>query len=375
MSIVVAPDFTLLEEGDHTVLAVSGDWIVSEIGKLDARLRDILESQKPNVLNVRGLGRIDTAGAYIIYRTLHSQTELKLEGEHETVVDLIDQVRAVSSPPPKESRRSFGAKEVFERIGLGTKNALDEGRNTLSFFGETLVTSAKMIAKPEKMRWTSMFSVMERAGFDAIPIIAFLSFFIGIVLAYMGAFTLSSYGGGAEVWTVEMVGFIVMREFGVLVTAIILAGRTNSAFTAQIGAMRMRQEVDAMRTLGLSPMEVLVVPRIFALVLMMPILVFIAVLAALFGAMVVCWISLEINPTVFVQRTQDFVPVQNFWVGMSKAPVFGLVVAMIGCRQGLMVRGSVQSLGSRTTTSVVQALFSIIVINAIFAITFMELGI
>jgi len=172
-----------------------------------------------------------------------------------------------------------------------------------------------------------------------------------------------------------MVGFIVMREFGVLVTAIILAGRTNSAFTAQIGAMRMRQEVDAMRTLGLSPMEVLVVPRVIALVIMTPILTFISVLSALFGALMICWFSLDVNPSVFIQRTQDYVPLQNFWIGLSKAPVFGFVVAMIGCRQGLAVEGSVQSLGSRTTTSVVQALFSIIVINAIFAIFYMELGI
>jgi len=378
MSTDHTPDFTLSEEGGRTVFAVTGDWIVSEIGKIDARLRALASRNMPVVLDISALHKIDTAGAYILDRTLQAmgiEGAPVVEGAHKSAEELIARVRLARQTPPDGERPHFGVKAAVERIGRGTQHMLEEGWSTLSFFGETLVTTARMIANPLKMRWTALFSVMERAGFDAIPIIAFLSFFIGIVLAYMGAFTLSSYGGGAEVWTVEMVGFIVMREFGVLITAIILAGRTNSAFTAQIGAMGMRQEVDAMRTLGLSPVEVLVVPRVIALVIMTPILTFVSVLSALFGALMICWFSLDVNPSVFVQRTQDYVPLQNFWVGLSKAPVFGFVVAMIGCRQGLSVEGSVQSLGARTTTSVVQALFSIIVINAFFAIFYMELGI
>lgn len=378
MSTDHAPSFTLSGESGRTVLAVAGDWVVSEIGKIDAALRDLGVRHALSVLDVNALRKIDTAGAYVLSRTFQaggSGGAMVIEGAHETAAELIERVRFTGNTPPEAEAPHFGVIATLERIGRGAQHVLDEAWSTISFFGETIATTARMIANPLKMRWTALFSVMERAGFDAIPIIAFLSFFIGIVLAYMGAFILSSYGGGAEVWTVEMVGFIVMREFGVLVTAIILAGRTNSAFTAQIGAMRMRQEVDAMRTLGLSPMEVLVVPRVVALVLMTPILTFIAVLSALFGALMICWISLDVNPSVFVQRTQDYVPVQNFWVGLSKAPIFGFMVAMIGCRQGLSVEGSVQSLGSRTTTSVVQALFAIIVINAFFAIFYMELGI
>lgn len=380
MSKANAPEFTLDEEGGRTVLAVTGDWIVSEIGVLDADLRLLATGSNEISLDVSELGKLDTAGAYILDRTLRGGVDgtadsLEILGEHPTAKELILRVRGANEAPSEEARTPLGFTDLLARVGKHSHHLAEEAASTLSFFGETLATCARLIANPARMRWTSVFAVMERAGFDAIPIVAFLSFFIGIVLAYMGAFTLSAYGGGAEVWTVEMVGFIVMREFGVLVTAIILAGRTNSAFTAQIGAMRMRQEVDAMQTLGLSPMEVLVAPRIFALVIMTPILTFIAVLSALMGALFICWVGLDINPSVFLQRTQDYVPLQNFWVGMSKAPIYGLVVALIGCRQGLSVEGSVQSLGSRTTSSVVQALFSIIVINAIFAIFYMEMDI
>ena len=375
-----APEFTLAQEGERTVLAVSGDWVVSEIGALDEKLRALPAGKSHITLDVANLGELDTAGAYLIDRTLRTHDiddtkELDLRGDHETAESLILRVRGARLTEEKPPQAPFGFKQFLERVGLASRDIVNEGWNTLSFFGETLVTCGRLILNPVRMRWTSTFSVMERAGFDAIPIVALLSFFIGIVLAYMGSFTLSAYGGGAEVFTVELVGVAVMREFGVLITAIILAGRTNSAFTAQIGAMQMRQEVDAMKTLGLSPMEVLVAPRVFALVLMTPVLTFIAVLAGLFGGMFISWIGLDINPTVFLGRTQDYVPIQNFWVGMSKAPIFGLVVALIGCRQGLSVRGSVNSLGSRTTTSVVQALFSIIVIDAVFAVFYMEIGI
>lgn len=380
MSTATAPQFTLTKEGGRTVIAVTGDWIVSEIGALDEELRAIAGDLQSLAIDVSALGRLDTAGAFILDRTMRGRggldsSRFEIIGEHPTAEELIMRVHGASAPVAPKPRVSFGFIDAFASVGQHTKHLFEVAASTLSFFGETLITCARLITNPRRMRWTSMFSVMERAGFDAIPIVAFLSFFIGIVLAYMGAFTLSAYGGGAEVFAVELVGVSVMREFGVLLTAIILAGRTNSAFTAQIGAMRMRQEVDAMQTLGLSPMEVLVVPRIFALVIMTPILTFVAVIAGLAGGMMTCWIGLDINPTVFLQRTQDYVPLQNFWVGISKAPIFGLIVALIGCRQGLEVTGSVQSLGSRTTTSVVEALFSIIVIDAIFAIFYMEMGI
>jgi phospholipid/cholesterol/gamma-HCH transport system permease protein len=167
----------------------------------------------------------------------------------------------------------------------------------------------------------------------------------------------------------------MLREFGVVLTGIVLAGRTNSSFTAQIGTMKMRQEIDAMQTLGLKPMDVLVAPRVLAMLVMTPILTFVATLAGVAGGMAVAWASLDINPAVFLERMRNSVPIDQFWVGMSKSPVFGLIVALIACRQGLQVGGSVQSLGKATTTSVVQGIFAIIVLDALFAIFYMELGI
>jgi len=193
------------------------------------------------------------------------------------------------------------------------------------------------------------------------------------VVAFIGATTLSQFG--ATIFVVELVGFGILRELGGVLVAIIIAGRTNSAFTAQIGAMKMRQEIDAMGTLGLDPLRVIVAPRVLAMMIMLPVLTFIGMLTAIAGGMTVGWLVLEINPTVFFNRLQDTVPIDQFWIGMSKAPVFGLAIALIGCRQGLEVGGSVQSLGHHTTKSVVQALFAIIVIDALFAIFYMEMGI
>jgi phospholipid/cholesterol/gamma-HCH transport system permease protein len=206
-----------------------------------------------------------------------------------------------------------------------------------------------------------------------MPIIAFLSFFVGLVIAFIGATLLSDFG--LEVFTVQLIGFAVLREFGVVLTGIVLAGRTNSSFTAQIGSMKMRQEIDAMQTLGLKAMDVIVAPRVLAMLVMTPVLTFVATISGIAGGMAVCWGTLDIPPAVFLEQMRAAVTLDQFWVGMSKSPVFGLVVALIACRQGLQVGGSVQSLGKATTTSVVQAIFAIIVIDALFAIFYMEMGI
>ena len=262
---------------------------------------------------------------------------------------------------------------MLERTGEGFLNIVTEAIATLAFLGETLVTCVRLLLSPWKLRWTSIVAVMEEAGLDALPIIAFLSFFVGMVVAFIGASTLSDFD--LQIYTVELIGYSELREFGVVLTGIVLAGRTNSSFTAQIGTMKMRQEIDAMQTLGLKPMEVLVAPRIIAMVIMTPVLAFVATLAGIAGGIMVGWLSLDINPGVFIERLRTSVPLDQFWVGMSKAPVFGFVCALIACRQGLNVGGSVQSLGHSTTTSVVQALFAIIVLDAMFAVFYMEMGI
>jgi phospholipid/cholesterol/gamma-HCH transport system permease protein len=377
MNEAVDPDFALDDRGERPVLSVTGDWVVATLATIDQRLRDLKLAQNGVILDVSGLGRVDTAGAFVLDRTLRQASDAGLsvvQGEHDIARSLIEQIGAVSDPCDDARRPGHSAIDLLERLGKGTIGAANELIATLSFLGQTVLTMLRLLfVQPAKMRWTSIVAVMEEAGLDAIPIVAFLTFFVGMVVAFIGATTLQAFD--LEIYTVELIGYSMLREFGVILTGIVLAGRTNSSFTAQIGTMKMRQELDAMKTLGLSPMEVLVVPRVLAMLLMTPMLAFAATLAGMAGGMMVGWLTLDISPAMFLDRIRNAVPMDQFWIGMSKAPVFGFVLALIGCRQGLLVGGSVQSLGSRTTSSVVQAIFAVIVIDALFAIFYMELGI
>ena len=372
------PDFKFEADGARGRLTLKGDWTIHTIRDVSEALHKLTPGTLDTVeADCSALGRLDTAGAYILDRFAcrAGAGEIVAVSASDQVESLLDQAAELrpESHDYETAKTEYGFVDLLERTGRTVMHFLEETTATLAFLGETVASMARMSVQPAKMRWTALVSVMEDSGLDAVPIVAFLSFFVGMVIAFIGATTLSEFG--ATIFTVELVGIAVLREFAVILTAIILAGRTNSAFTAQIGAMRMRQEVDAMVTLGLNPMDVLVVPRAFAMLVMTPVLTMVAILFGIGGGAFVSWLALDINPTVFVNRLQNYVPIENFWVGMSKAPVFGLVVALIGCRQGLLVGGSVQSLGRSTTKSVVQALFSIIVIDALFAIFYMELGI
>ena len=376
---VVTPVFELIG-GDRPRLVLQGDWVVLNLASVDEKLRGLAETtghQRLSEVDVSGVDRLDTAGAFLIDRTLRDLGGTpQLVGAGEEVTSLLGQARTLATQEehaPLVIEEGHGFVDLLERTGRNAEHLWEEAMESLSFLGGTLVAISQVIWRPARMRWTALVSVMEDAGLDAVPIIAFLSFFVGMVVAFIGATTLSQFG--ATIFVVELVGFGVLRELGGVLVAIIIAGRTNSAFTAQIGAMKMRQEIDAMQTLGLDPMNVIVAPRVLAMMLMVPVLTFIGMLTAIAGGMTVGWLVLEINPTVFFNRLQDTVPLTQFWIGMSKAPVFGLAIALIGCRQGLEVGGSVQSLGHHTTKSVGQALFAIIVIDALFAIFYMELGV
>jgi len=226
---------------------------------------------------------------------------------------------------------------------------------------------------PRRIRWPALVALVERAGLDAIPIVALTSFFIGAVIALLGINQLRQFG--AEVFSVELIGIAVLREFGIVITAVLLAGRSASAFAAELGSMKMNQEIDAMQVLGVDPFEALVFPRFGALLISIPLLTFVAVLAGLFGGLVVTWNVLGLGPAFFLQRIVDNVGIENFWVGLSKAPVMAAVIAGIGCRQGLEVGNDVESLGRRVTAAVVHAIFAIIMIDAAFALVYMELNI
>jgi phospholipid/cholesterol/gamma-HCH transport system permease protein len=359
------------------VLTVSGDWTIHTIGELDNVLRPLRTStvDKPNAVDVTNLGDLDTAGAYVIERILGPSNTGKFEiyGEHRAAGRLLIEVTKYADDCGRALKQPGVITMLLERIGRGLTEVFNETLETLSFLGETMVALSKGVFNPGRVRWLPTFAVAESAGLNAVPIVMTLSFFIGAVIAFMGKTILSDFG--ATIFTVELVGFAVLREFGVLVTAIILAGRSDSSFTAQIGSMKMTQEIDAMRILGLDPIEMLVVPRVLALLVMFPILTFLAMVAGIAGGGIVILSLMDLSPTLFLARLQQNVGATQFWAGMAKAPAFAFVIAIIGCRQGLNVENDVISLGKNTTASVVQALFMVIILEAVFALLYMELDI
>ncbi len=367
-------------ESSGSRLIVRGDWTVDSVAGLEKDLSRLDVSADISAIDITELGAIDTAGAFVVLRAVAGgrMDEISqvphLIGQHAQAETLFRLVFESCEKCEEDERRPFSVVDLLERVGKSGVDFVSESVGTFAFIGQSIATTAKLLMTPHKIRWTSVVAVMEEAGLNALPIVSFLSFFVGMVIAFIGA-TILGQTFGATVFTVDLVGWSVLREFGVVLTGILLAGRTNSSFTAQIGSMRMRHEIDAMRTLGLDPIEVLVVPRILAMLVMTPFLTFAATLAGLFGGLFVSWLALDISPILFLTRLQEVVPVRNFWVGLSKAPVFALIVAIIACRQGLQVSGDVQSLGRSTTASVVHAIFMIIVADAVFAMLYLELDI
>lgn len=358
------------------VLRVAGDWTVWTVTDVEEKLRQT-KIAPDSILDVSELQKIDTSGAYLIDRAFGAlegiDDPIRTRGAHPTFERLMVKVRKASPAAPPDPPHQPGFIALLERVGRGAVNAWDEFLGLLAFIGETMATLLRLLLRPARIRWRSVVAIMEDVGLDALPIVCFLSFFIGLVIAFIGANLLAMFN--ASVFTVELVGIGMLREFGAVLTAILLAGRTDSAFTAQLGAMKMRQEIDAMRIIGLDPMEALVAPRLLALLIMTPLLTFAATIAGIGGGLMAAWTAMDISPQMFITRFQEVVPPKHFWVGMIKAPVFALVIAMVGCRQGLLVEGDVVSLGRRTTSSVVQAIFLVIALDAMFAIFYYQLNI
>jgi phospholipid/cholesterol/gamma-HCH transport system permease protein len=354
-------------------IALTGDWTLATLAGVASEVEAASgQLSRDFALDVSGLGRVDVAGAFLIDKAMRAGgAPLALAGGHDALSRLIATVRAAERQCPPQPTPPVSWRALLERIGRGAHGFVHDAGEILSFLGETLATLARLAMHPKRLRMTSVVAVMETAGLNALPIICTLSFFIGLVVAYLGATVFAEFG--VAVFTVELVGFSVLREFAVVITAVLLAGRTNSAFTAEIGAMRMRQEVDAMRVLGIDVMERLVAPRVIAMTVMTPLLTLMAMLAGLFGGLIVCWAALGVSPALFISRIQENVGAQHFCVGIVKAPLFGFVLALIACRQGLLVESDVASLGRRTTASVVQAIFLLIVLDALFALWFLEM--
>ncbi len=364
-------------DAERGVMRVSGDWTVWRIGALANEIEAAPEPERPTVqADLKDLGEIDTAGAMAFDRLLRRYGAREFEtvqGDDTLLRRLLEMSRrAPLAPPPRPAQR-WTIEGALEKIGRAGVSMRDEAVDTLAFVGEAVTVAGRVAVAPHKFRWPSTVHIMETAGVDALPILTTLSFFVGLVIAYMGVNLLQNFG--AQVFTVELLAVSVLREFGVFITAILIAGRTDSAFAAELGAMKLNSEVDALKAMGLDPMEVLVGPRIIALLVMTPLLTFAAMIAGLAGGILVLWTSLDMSPAATIARIHEVIPIQHFWVGMSKAPVFGLILAVIGCRQGLAVERDVQSLGARTTAAVVQSIFLVVVVDAIFAIAYLKLDI
>jgi phospholipid/cholesterol/gamma-HCH transport system permease protein len=366
-------DFQLREADGALRAELSGDWTSRTLGHAADRLRVEMAARHPGVVDLTAIGRCDTSGAFAIARAAElsglALSALRTRPETQRLLDLVVRARGEPAPPRPKAP---GAIRFLERLGHGLVNLGREGYETMAFTGRILTAMGRVIANPRRVRWAPFVSLTERAGLDAIPIVAVTSFFIGAVVGLLGAHMLSQFG--AQVFAVELIGIAVLREFAIIITALLLAGRSASSFAAEIGSMKMNQEIDAMRVMGVDPFEALVLPRFMALLLTIPLLTFVAAIAGLAGGLVVTWGVLGISPDFFVARIADQVGATPFWIGLSKAPVMAIVIAGIGCRQGMEVGGDVESLGRKVTAAVVHAIFSIIMIDAVFALVYMELN-
>ncbi|HYL50096.1 MAG TPA: MlaE family lipid ABC transporter permease subunit [Stellaceae bacterium] len=365
-------------DGDALVLRPHGRWVVADAQALDDRLAEVKAGAARRVrIDLAGVEAMDTTGAWLLFRLKRGLeaggASVSVDHIGADLAPLFAQIEKRPSGPVKVPRRGFGPFVLLEHIGYRTVELLRSARALVGFFGEVAITFARIAARPQRLRFTPMVAQMQRAGVSALGIVGLLSFLVGIVMTYIGAQQLKPYG--AEIFTVNLLAVGTLRELGGLMSAIIIAGRSGSAFTAEIGAMMVNEEVDAMRTLGLDPIEVLVVPRILGLILTLPLLTFWADFTGLAGGALMCRTSLDIPLTTFLVQLHSAVSLWSVFLGIIKAPFFAVCIALIGCNEGLLVSRSAESVGRHTTQSVVQAIFLVIVLDALFSILFNELGI
>jgi phospholipid/cholesterol/gamma-HCH transport system permease protein len=368
--------------GQALVLAAGGRWLVATAAELDRELDglDGLDGATAARIDLAGIEMLDTVGAWLVLRTRRrlegSGIAASIENVPPAFAPLLDQVAKGEPPkPPPAPHHGIGdnLRAGLELLGKGTVEFFWVGRELLNFFGLVCVTVLRVLRQPERLRAVALMAQMERTGVTALPIVGLLSFLIGVVIAYQGADQLRRFG--AEVFTVNLLGIGILRELGVLLTAIIIAGRSGSAFTAEIGAMQVNEEVDALRMLGLDPIEVLVLPRLLGLVFVLPLLTVYADFMALLGGALMSWVALGIPLVQFIRQLSSAISDATFFLGLLKAPFFAAAIALVGCHSGLRVARSAESVGRLTTISVVHAIFLVIVFDAAFSILFARLHI
>ena len=356
------------EQGHGSVYRVAG---TLNIARAATTQREIDALPDPLTIDLSDINRMDTVGAWIVYRTVRDRGA-KVIGASRDEVSLLKQVGEFDVPTRVIPDEPHNFTAVLRELGEWVAEMGVTLVGLLGFLGATLIGFGNVIRRPKRFRLNAVVQRFDVVGVRALGIIGLMSFLIGIVVAQQGAVQLAQFG--AEVYTINLIGRITVRELGVLMTAIMVAGRSGSAFAAQIGTMKITEEIDAMRTIGVSPIEALVLPRMMSAVIMMPLLGFWAILTALLGGGIFCWLDLGYPPATYIQRLQEVIPMTDMWIALIKAPVFGFIIALSGCFQGMLVQGNSEEVGSRTTTAVVQSIFLVIVLDAVFAVFYSSIG-
>lgn len=372
------PTVTLRRDGDDVTLEFAGPWTVghAEVAERDVRALK-LGAAKGLTFDLSGIVTADTAGAWIVHRERASAEyagkTVTLTGASERMKFLLEEIEKNIPRMLDRPRRPYAFVRLLTGLGETAHFTLSEAAALLSMlgiFGFRLITA---FTSPQRLRLTAVLSNFDKACRGAVPIVILMSFIVGLIIAQQGGYYLLSFG--AAIFVVDLSGVLILRELGVLLAAVLVAGRSGSAFTAEIGSMRMREEIDALHVLGLDPVEVLVVPRLMALMLALPILAFLSDGAALAGACIITWVYLGITPEIFFTRLQEVITPIEFYIGIAKAPFMALIIGLVGCNEGLKVGGSSESLGRQTTASVVKAIFLVIVVDGLFAVFFATVGI
>ncbi|WP_439529744.1 ABC transporter permease [Pannonibacter sp.] len=376
---LIEPRCATRHDGERVVLILSGDWIIRSAMACEALAEQICTDLRAGVVAVdfSALGRLDTAGAWILHkfrgRIEYSGARVQVVGVSEEHRLLLNEVDAHHPPPfvPDNNRTSIVS--VFDATGRAVVEAWQDFIAILHILGSLSAVVTTVLFQPKRLRGIAIAVQFDKTCIGAVPIVALMSFLIGAIISQQGGFYLRQFG--ADLFVVDLAGVLVLREIGVLLTAIMVAGRSGSAFTAELGAMKMQEEIDALHVIGLNVTEVLILPRLLALMAAVPVLAFVSDIAALTGAGLVSWSYLGIPPQAFLSRLQDAVTMQTFLVGMVKAPFMALIIGLIACVEGLKVGGSADSLGRHTTMSVVKAIFLVIVVDGLFAIFFAAINV
>ncbi len=379
MALVAAvPSLDATSAGDALRLRPVGEWTVTHAPALEALTAPLLprlRAAKSVVIDFSALQALDTAGAW----SLEKLSRLSAAGEIANNSEIPERYRELMAELHQVNRQRSSASAPpnpisawLEAIGRAVFNSREDVAAFLQMLGQLSIALLGIVRHPKSLRLTSTVYQLYKVGWQAIPIMALITFLIGAIIAQQGIFHFRKFG--AESYVVDMVGILVLREIGVLIVAIMVAGRSGSAYTAEIGSMKMREEIDALSTMGLDPTEVLILPRVMALVIALPILAFLGAMSALYGGGLVAWLYGGMSPAIFIARLHEAVSVTHFEVGMYKAPFMALVIGVVAASEGLRVRGSAESLGRQTTTSVVKSIFLVIVLDGLFAVFFASIG-